>query len=1229
MIIPILAGPGVGHPLVAGTERGALTWVDAGYYRKAALEVAPGGSPGFELQPNAALGVQFTNTLAFANAIQNHNLMNGAGVALGDYDRDGLCDIYLCNLDGKNALYRNLGGWRFENTASTAGVEAAHQSSTGACFADWNGDGHLDLFVSACGGPNALFINDGRGRFTDVTDSAGLTSDAGSTSIAAGDVDMDGDLDLYVANYANYAILRSGAGKIRFRTMSNGQRVVTGRFRERLRILPDGNMIELGEPDALYLNDGRGRFTAVQWRDGAFTEADGETLRDLPRDLGLSVMFRDINRDGAPDIYVCNDFQTIDRFWINDGAGRFRALDAAALRTTSAFSMSVDFADIDRDGYDDFFLADMLSRDHRMRMTQIDDPPVSSRRIGEFMDRPEIRRNTLFINDGQVRFREIARFAGLHASEWTWCAAFLDVDLDGYEDLLIANGHAFDTQDLDAIELNRVTKGSLRETRDNLRLFPRLETANLAFRNRGDLTFEEVGHGWGFDSTQVSHGMACGDLDNDGDLDLVVNCLNAPPLIYRNRGSGARVSVQLRGNPGNSGGVGARMIVDGTGLSQSQEMIAGGRYLSSDQARRTFALHDSGEPHRLTVRWASGRVSQISNLSANHLYEIIEPARGESDPSAEANTPDAAAVEPLFEDVSHRLGHRHVDAEFDEETRQPMLPRHLGGLGPGIAWLDLDQDGFEDLFIATGREGKAGVFRNTGSGSWTPWVEPGWDRLMTRDQTTVVGWPRNRDDRGALVGVSNYEDGLESGAALIRYGLRQGAASTETLLSPGSSSVGPVVVADWDADGDLDGFLGGRVVPGRYPDPAQSVLLRNDRGTLVRVRDEWAGDLFETAGLVSGAVFSDLDSDGYPELILAIEWGSIRVFRNREGRFEDATAALGLDRFTGWWNGITTGDFDGDGRMDLAATNWGLNSEYRATADTPLRLVHGDLDGSGTVDLIEAYQESPGGAVLPRRQLGVLTGSIPRLQLGFPTHAAYSRATLDEVLSAAGDGPRRVLTCSTLAHTVFLNRGSEFLSVPLPDSCQWAPGFAVCAADFDGDGLEDLFLSQNFFGFKPGTPRLAAGRGACLIGDGKGGFRALTPEVSGILAYGEQRGAAVADFDHDGRVDLALTQRGAETRLYRNRSARPGVRVILEGPTGNPDGVGAVIRIRSRGRLGPAREIHGGSGYWSQDGVRPVLAAPEGAAVVEVRWPGGSVTRSEVAPGMGEVRVRFADRGRD
>ncbi len=1214
---------------VSANPTNAQDWKDGDGFRSASLPVPKSGKAGFEKMDPEVSGLAFTNRVPVSLAAQNRITENGAGVALGDIDSDGLCDIYLCRIKGPNELYRNKGEWRFDKITEDAGVACGEQYSTGAAFADVDGDDDLDLLVNGIKSGTRLFINDGNGKFAEKKES-GLNRSQGSTSMALGDIDQDGDLDLYVATYRNTTVKDSPPGLNVNVKRKNGEYVATpkGRF----EVLNTGRkggvtLVELGQTDKLYLNDGSGNFQPVSWTSGRFLDRTGTPLDSPPRDWGLSVRFHDMDRDGLLDIYVCNDFfHSRDRIWINQGGGKFQAIGALALRKMSMSSMSVDFADVNRDGHDDVFVADMLSRSHRTRQRQREN--LLRSRLSIPFERiryvPEVPRNTFYLNEGDGTYSEAAYFSGVAASEWSWASLFMDVDLDGYKDLLITNGHGHFVLDADTLGRLAKEKQTMRGRVENLGQFPPLKKRNIAFRNQQDTTFKEVGSKWGFDLKGVSHGMAAGDLDQDGDLDLVVNNQNRAASLYRNVSNAPRVLVRLNGKGANTDGIGARVRFRQSGRTQSDTIIAGGRYLSSGEPVAVFAAGIVKGASTIEVAWPGGKVSRVTNVRPNRLYEINKPkskrasAGGTQEKSRGRLKKRQAKAEdvPIFEDVSDLLGHRHRENEYNDFKRRPLLPRRLSQPGPGVSWYDFDRDGWQDLIVGAARGQPVSLLKNDRSGGFTSLDGPS----AARDQTAVLGRRPSTDQTRLLIGFSNYEDGTKKGAAVGQVDI--GRKEANPLLSQLGPSVGPLAMSDLDLDGDLDLFVGSRAIPGRYPEFPSSFIYRNDKDGWHR--DKALSKPFKKIGLVKGATFSDLNGDGRPELILACEWGPVRVFQNVGGHFQEVTERLGLSQYPGWWNGVATGDINNDGRLDIVATNWGRNNRYYRYQAYPLQIYYGDPDGDDRLEAIEAYFDPGIGRVVPWPKWDEISRALPFMRKRAESFKEYSNTGLKELL-----GRRLTKTKGWMANTldsvVFFNRDEGFKLQPLPDKAQMAPAFGVTVGDYNGDGLEDIFLAQNFFAVRPDRARYDSGRGLWLKGVGEGELKAVSAAKTGVEAYGEQRGCALGDYNRDGRVDLVVTQNDAETKLFRNQRGKPGLRVRLVGPKANRDAIGAQIRaIYQGGEKGPLKEVQAGSGYLAQNSRVQILSRAQPVKKLWVRWPGNHVVESEIPKRAQEIVVNPA-----
>ena len=1153
-------------------------------------------SSGFTRLSGDSTGLFFENSLDATKSLLNQVYLNGSGVALGDVDGDGLCDIYLCGLDSSNQLYLNQGNWDFREVAKKYGVDCPDSDSNGACLVDLDGDGDLDLIVNSVHGVTRLYRNDGTG-FSRATGQAFDSIVPGGTSIAVADVNGDNLLDIYISHYRDKTLMDmpnthfkfKNVGKKKIISSVNDIPVKGSAFENRFRVNSRGGIEENGLPDFLYINKGNFSFERCEINGERFRDSIGNPLDGSLFEWGLAAMFRDINRDGRPDLFVCNDFDSEDRLWLNIGNGNFRLAPTYSMRKSSMFSMGIDFADLNRDGLDDFFILDMLNRNREIRMNQML-PRVRYNPIpGEYLNRPQYMRNTMFLNQGEGVYSEVANLMGVAASDWSWCPLFIDVDLDGYEDLLITNGVERNARHLDTIlKLKQDRESTDMTNREILlarKIFPSQRTENIAFKNLAGRQFAENGANWGFHANDISHGMAAGDLDGDGDLDVVVNNLNAPVGVYRNNSSRPRLLVRLKGPNNNTQGIGARVEVKHGKFVQSQEVIAGGRYLSSDDPARMFSMVNGAA--QLTVTWPDLKVSVIDNIEPNRLY--IVDYRG-----AKQSPPDKSRTKPIF--AATRVGGARAHKESLAKDDQPLLPWALGQAGPGVAWGDFDRDGWEDMAIADGRSGSVSLIKNK-DGS-------GWAALQSKLKTQ-----NPRDGMGVLISqgtviqsFSNQEDGLAFGDMITLGQVRDG---TQQKLAAKAGSAGHIGKADIDADGDLDLFVAGRSLPGKYADKADSWIYLNENGKFTQ-SETWSS-AFMALGATSAAVFAPVDSDHKPDLILACEWGAPKIFINNGTGFVEQSNQYGVDKFTGLWRGIDVGDFNNDGLIDFVATNRGLNSSYFATAEQPLVVYHGDFNQDGVWDFIETeYGEN--GQLYAKRHLSAMATAMPWITERLQNYGQYSKTPLFDLFAPTFEKQMKRVEIRTLESIVFIQNGGKFEPKALPIKAQFSSAFCPVVADFNNDGCEDIFISQNEFSLHPEESREDAGLGLLMLGDGEGSFRALSISESGVVVPGEGRGSAAADFDHDGRTDLLVAQNGSTPRLFKNQTMRIGLRVILQGDEQNPEGVGAAMRLKIGDGLGAKRIVRLGSGYLSQNAPTQVLGNNEQATGLIVAWPSDGKT---------------------
>lgn len=1227
LVLPIIAG------CSSEPERG---WRQEDGYRWHPLE--PEGffeQTGFERLDSTHTSVQFSNTLRDEAVARNRNYTNGSGVAAGDVNGDGWVDLYFGQLNGPNRLYLNegTGSLSFREATAEAGVSHANHFTTGVTFADVDGDGDLDLLVASMHEGVTLYFNDGTGHF-ERQENTGLEAGNGSTTLALADIDGDGDLDLYVTNYKEKSAKDIFEPQERIfqntvhETPSDTTELYALRepFDEHYDIIyprlrsPDRR--ELGARDALYLNDGDGTFTKVSDLEEHFRTVAGEPL-GLEKDWGLAAKFQDLNGDGAPDLYVCNDFWTPDRVWINQGDGTFRAIGPRSIRNFSFSSMAVDFSDINADGELDLFVTEMLGAERRRRARQQISFDPRDAKIGDLDAQPQYMRNSLYLGRQDSTYAEITYYSNTEATGWSWATRFLDVNLDGYEDLLVNTGHAHDVLDLDTQEeISRMVRTNTEMEEEPIFKYPPLPLANQALKNQGDRTFTEKSEDWGFTVKDFSHGLATADFDRDGDLDLALNRLNYPASLYQNIATQPRIGVRLRGNAPNTRAIGATLRLTGGPVPQTRQMEAGGDYLSSSEPYVVFAADVDNTKHRLSITWPNGATTTIDSVRVNRIYEVQQPETASIPPPPDSAPADSASAAPIFRDVSPRIDHTHHETFYNDFGVQQLVPIKFSQLGPGVSWLNLDGTGTDDLAIASGKGGKLGLFENQGDGQFERRTgEPLTDPSLG-DQTTVLGWNAS-DGLHVIVGVSNFEQGQTQAPSAYHYRIQDTDTTLVQRFQGIRSTTGPLAAADYTGDGRLDLFIGGRLKPALYPEDARSRLFTNENGTFQLDRQN--SRLLTVMGLVTGAVFVDYDGDGDQDLLCSRAWDSLVLLENRDGTFRDVSNEVGLAEHEGWWNGVTTGDVNNDDRPDLIATNWGTNSRYQLESNRPLKLFYDDFDRDRNPEVVEAHYDSDIGGYVPYKHFYSFYKTIPSFRRRVSSHAEFATAPVSKLTGrSTSDIPAKEIT--TLKHTVFVNTGDGFTARPLPPKAQFAPAFYAGVADFNNDGHEDLFLSQNLYALPMLTPRQDAGRGLWLRGNGSGQFTPVDGSRSGVKVYGEQRGAALGDFNRDARVDLVVSQNGTTTKLYQNQTPDRGIRVRLNGPPANQEAYGASLRVvYADGSKGPLRNVQAGSGYWSQDSAVQVLGTAKEPVQIQVTWPDGRQTTAPVSPDQHSVVIEYPE----
>lgn len=1025
------------------------------------------------------------------NTYTYKNFYSGGGVGLGDFNNDGLIDIFFSGNLVPNKLYVNKGNLRFEDISESSGVCNKGVWTTGVSIADVNADGFLDIYLCKSGPPggprryNELFINNGDLTFTDKAKEYGLAFEGLSTHASFFDFDKDGDLDCYMLNNS----IRSVGGY----DLRVGQRNVDDPL--------GGNKM---------LRNDNGKFIDVSRQSGIFTSEIG---------FGLGVTIGDINKDSWPDIYVSNDFFEKDYLYVNNQDGTFHESLEEYVQEISLGSMGADMADINNDCLPEIFVTEMLpEHDDRLKTTtQFEswDKYTLGLKSGYFR---QFSRNVLQLNNGNGTFSEISRFAGVQATDWSWGALIFDMDNDGLKDIFVANGIYKDLLNQDYVNyasnpdlvreiLNR-KKGVILQLIDSI---PSSPLVNYAFQNTGNLSFVNKAEDWGINTPTFSNGSAYGDLDNDGDLDIVLNNVNMPSMIYENRSKeffpdNSTLSITLRGEGANSFALGTKITVKAKGTSIYQEVFPMRGFMSTVDNRVHIGLGKIGMIDSLIVEWPDNKITVRHNIKSNQYIELFQKDAVMSKGSKEERT------RVLFTKAKSidGLDFTHVENEFVDFDRDRLLFNMISNEGPCLCSGDANRDGLSDFYIG-GAKGQSGVlFIQQREGGFIRSNERVFDTDKESEDTDCVFFDANGDGSHDLYVTSGGSEFSSNSTALadrlyLNAGKGKFEKSPQLLPVPSRfESTSTVAASDYDNDGDMDLFVGVRIIPFFYGLPGNGYILNNDgKGNFENVSKSIAPSL-EKIGLITDASWTDLNLDGLTDLIIVGEWMPIHILINENGRFSDRSSEFGFDKTNGWYNTLAVGDFNDDGIPDFVTGNHGLNSRFKASEKEPVSMYINDFDQNGSIEhIISRYDRGRPYPFVLRQDLLM---QVPSLKKKYIHFRDYKEKAIEDIFNSDQLKDTIVLNAYTFESAVWVSSGkNNFMHHMLPAQAQFFPVYDILIDDFNDDGNEDLLLGGNQFKAKPETGIYAGGYGALLNGDGKGKFRFVSPAKSGVSIKGEVR----------------------------------------------------------------------------------------------------------------------------
>ncbi|RCT56129.1 VCBS repeat-containing protein [Winogradskyella sp. KYW1333] len=1061
---------------------------------------------GFELLPVERTGIDFSNTIkesTYFNHFYYSQIYVGSGVAIGDVNNDGLADIFFGGNQVEDRLYLNKGDFEFENITKKSKVARNSGWTWGVTMADVNADGYLDIYLSRNGlssNPserrNLLYINNQDLTFTEAAQKYGLADVGFSTQAVFFDMDNDGDLDMYQVNQ-----------------LADKKLLLINKIpREQFKFFKD----------RLYKNE-NGRFRDVSEESG------------ISRNVayGLSVNASDFNGDGWMDLYIANDYSEPDFMYYNNGDGTFTNVINEKLKHITQLSMGSDTGDINNDGLIDLITTDMTPEDHYRSKTNM--ASMSTEKFNSMVEAGahyQYMTNTLQINTGLGTFSDIGNIAGIAYTDWSWASLMVDLDNDGLKDILVSNGIKKDVDNNDyKLKLSNLKNDIPAEDLFQLsKSAPSQPISNYAFKNLGNFKFKKVSKEWGFDIPSFSNGMAYGDLDNDGDLDVITNNIDAPAFVYENKTTGNFLKVKIKGEGNNTFGIGAKAKIYHNGKIQIAENTVTRGFISSVEHDLFFGLGKDTEIEKVEVIWPNGKVNIFENIKANRVIKAdIADAKAMKLDSEKSNL--------FFENIDVQdlgLDFTHKENEYDDWKEQVLLPHRLSQNGPFSAIADINGDGLEDLFVGGAKDQSGVLYIQNSLGKFSKNSSQPWRIDKESEDLGCLFFDADGDSDLDLYVASGGNEFRQGDVALLdRLYINDGNGNFRKSISALpqiKESTQTVKASDIDKDGDLDLFVGTRLISGQYTFPADSYLLLNVDGKFIKASSEMAPAL-QNIGMVTDAVFTDVNNDGTKDLMIVGEWMEPKILINNGNIFEDKSYDYGLEGLRGMWWSITASDLDGDGDDDYVLGNLGKNNKFKATEEHPFKVYANDFDNNGTNDVVLAkfYKDD----YVPVRGRECTSQQMPYVAEKFEDYHSFASSKLFEILPEDKVDDAVIYEIKSFESIVLINEGHQFVRKPLPNAVQISPIKSSLVIDVNKDGILDIMVAGNHYGVEVETTRYDAGYGAVLLGTSNGNYLVQSPKQSGFYVPFDSR--HISQITINGQKTILVTNNNEKLKLFNSK----------------------------------------------------------------------------------------------